>query len=141
MRNAINHTVTLLTICSCVLGIHGARHVLQPFDVAIARRLIGQLFAIAHVRGADQALQRAAFDGEPAGQGGRKPALRRPPIRRRRFGVVIAALAALSGCQSTQGPLAQWRMFLDVASISRLAIGAQGPSLRSYNETHHLSSL
>jgi len=34
-----------------------------------------------------------------------------------------------------------WRMFLDVASISRLAIGAQGPSLRSYNETHHLSSL
>jgi broad specificity phosphatase PhoE len=34
-----------------------------------------------------------------------------------------------------------WRMFLDVASISRVAIGSQGPSLRSYNETHHLSVL
>jgi probable phosphoglycerate mutase len=34
-----------------------------------------------------------------------------------------------------------WRMFLDVASISRVAIGPYGPSLRTYNETHHLSSL
>jgi broad specificity phosphatase PhoE len=34
-----------------------------------------------------------------------------------------------------------WRMFLDVASISRVAIGPHGPSLRTYNETHHLSSL
>ena len=44
----------------------------------------------------------------------RKPALRprRPPIHRR-FGVVMAALAVLSGCQSTQGPLAQWRMAWD----------------------------
>ena len=34
-----------------------------------------------------------------------------------------------------------WRMFLDVASISRVATGPQGPSLRSYNDTHHLSAL
>jgi broad specificity phosphatase PhoE len=34
-----------------------------------------------------------------------------------------------------------WRMFLDVASISRVAAGPQGPSLRSYNDTHHLSAL
>jgi broad specificity phosphatase PhoE len=34
-----------------------------------------------------------------------------------------------------------WRMFLDQASITRVAIGAYGPSLRSYNETNHLSSL
>lgn len=34
-----------------------------------------------------------------------------------------------------------WRMFLDVASISRVATGPPGPSLRSYNETHHLSAL
>jgi hypothetical protein len=32
-------------------------------------------------------------------------------------------------------------MFLDQASITRVAIGAYGPSLRSYNETNHLSSL
>jgi broad specificity phosphatase PhoE len=34
-----------------------------------------------------------------------------------------------------------WRMFLGVAAISRVAIGPHGPSLRSYNETHHLASL
>ncbi|HWC39740.1 MAG TPA: histidine phosphatase family protein [Acidimicrobiales bacterium] len=34
-----------------------------------------------------------------------------------------------------------WRMFLDQASITRVAIGDHGPSLRSYNETHHLLSL
>lgn len=34
-----------------------------------------------------------------------------------------------------------WRMFLDVASISRVAIGPNGPSVRTYNETHHLSAL
>jgi broad specificity phosphatase PhoE len=34
-----------------------------------------------------------------------------------------------------------WRMFLDVASISRVATGPQGPSLRGYNDTHHLPAL
>jgi broad specificity phosphatase PhoE len=39
------------------------------------------------------------------------------------------------------GDTVAWRMFLDVAAISRVAIGPNGPSLRSYNETHHLVSL
>ena len=30
-----------------------------------------------------------------------------------------------------------WRMFLDVASITRIGIGPHGPSLRSYNDTSH----
>ncbi|HZT64503.1 MAG TPA: histidine phosphatase family protein [Acidimicrobiales bacterium] len=34
-----------------------------------------------------------------------------------------------------------WRMFLGVASITRIAIGPRGPSLRSYNEAHHLDRL
>jgi broad specificity phosphatase PhoE len=50
---------------------------------------------------------------------------------------IKAAVAWALGVDDTVA----WRMFLDVASISRVAIGAQGPSLRSYNETHHLSSL
>lgn len=31
-----------------------------------------------------------------------------------------------------------WRMFVDVASVSRIAITDRGPVLRSFNETHHL---
>lgn len=31
-----------------------------------------------------------------------------------------------------------WRMFLGVASVTRIAVGQRGPSLRSYNESHHL---
>lgn len=50
---------------------------------------------------------------------------------------IKAAIAWTLGVDDTVA----WRMFLDVASISRVAIGAHGPSLRSYNETHHLSSL
>jgi broad specificity phosphatase PhoE len=50
---------------------------------------------------------------------------------------IKAAIAWALGVDDTVA----WRMFLDVASISRVAIGANGPSLRSYNETHHLSSL
>jgi broad specificity phosphatase PhoE len=34
-----------------------------------------------------------------------------------------------------------WRMFLDVASVCRVAVGPRGPSLRSYNERHHLDGL
>jgi probable phosphoglycerate mutase len=34
-----------------------------------------------------------------------------------------------------------WRTHLDQASISRLALGARGPVLRSFNETHHLGGL
>jgi broad specificity phosphatase PhoE len=50
---------------------------------------------------------------------------------------IKAAIAWALGVDDTVA----WRMFLDQASISRVAIGANGPSLRSYNETHHLSSL
>jgi len=32
-------------------------------------------------------------------------------------------------------------MFLDVAAISRIAVGPHGPSLRSFNETAHLAGL
>ena len=35
-------------------------------------------------------------------------------------------------------PGAPWRMFLDVASITRIGLGDGGPLLRSFNETHHL---
>lgn len=31
-----------------------------------------------------------------------------------------------------------WRLFLDVASISRVAVGPGGPVLRTYNDTTHL---
>jgi len=31
-----------------------------------------------------------------------------------------------------------WRMFCDLASVTRLAIGERGPVLRSFNEVHHL---
>jgi broad specificity phosphatase PhoE len=50
---------------------------------------------------------------------------------------IKAAIAWALGVHDTVA----WRMFLDVAAISRVAIGPQGPSLRSYNETHHLSSV
>ena len=33
------------------------------------------------------------------------------------------------------GDEAVWRMFLDVASVCRIGIGPEGPSLRSFNET------
>jgi broad specificity phosphatase PhoE len=36
------------------------------------------------------------------------------------------------------GDLTAWRMFVDVASVSRIAVGERGPVLRSFNETHHL---
>ena len=39
------------------------------------------------------------------------------------------------------GDDAPWRMFLDVAAISRIAVGPLGPSLRSFNETAHLAGL
>jgi broad specificity phosphatase PhoE len=50
---------------------------------------------------------------------------------------IKAAIAWALGVEDTVA----WRMFLDVAAISRVAIGPNGPSLRSYNETHHLASL
>lgn len=34
---------------------------------------------------------------------------------------------------------AAWRMFVDVASVTRIEIGDRGPALRSFNEVHHLS--
>jgi broad specificity phosphatase PhoE len=33
-----------------------------------------------------------------------------------------------------------WRMFVDVASVTRIAVTDRGPVLRSYNETHHLGA-
>jgi broad specificity phosphatase PhoE len=50
---------------------------------------------------------------------------------------IKAAVAWALGVHDTVA----WHMFLDVAAISRVGIGPHGPSLRSYNETHHLSSL
>lgn len=34
-----------------------------------------------------------------------------------------------------------WRMFLDVAAITRIGVGSRGPSLRSFNERSHLAAL
>lgn len=34
-----------------------------------------------------------------------------------------------------------WRMYLDVAAVSRIAIGPFGPSLRAFNERHHLAGI
>lgn len=34
-----------------------------------------------------------------------------------------------------------WRLFLDVASISRVAVGPAGPVLRTYNDTTHLPAV
>lgn len=34
-----------------------------------------------------------------------------------------------------------WRMFLDVAAVTRIAVGPRGPSLRSFNERSHLAAL
>ena len=36
------------------------------------------------------------------------------------------------------GEQAAWRMFLDVASMTRVDLGERGPMLRSFNERHHL---
>ena len=36
------------------------------------------------------------------------------------------------------GDGAAWRMFLDVASVTRVGMGERGPVLRSFNEVHHL---
>ena len=33
-----------------------------------------------------------------------------------------------------------WRLFLDLASVSKVQLGPHGPVLRSYNDTTHLSS-
>ena len=33
-----------------------------------------------------------------------------------------------------------WRMFLGVAAVSRVLVGPAGPSLHTYNDTHHLPS-
>ena len=38
------------------------------------------------------------------------------------------------------GDASVWRMFVDVASVSRIAVTERGPVLRSFNETHHLPS-
>jgi broad specificity phosphatase PhoE len=34
-----------------------------------------------------------------------------------------------------------WRMFLDVAAVTRIGLGPRGPSLRSFNERSHLAAL
>lgn len=39
------------------------------------------------------------------------------------------------------GDAATWRMFLDVASICRIGVGATGPSLRSFNDRAHLGGV
>ena len=39
------------------------------------------------------------------------------------------------------GASTSWRMFLGVAAVSRITIGPNGPSLRSFNDTAHLASV
>lgn len=39
------------------------------------------------------------------------------------------------------GDDAPWRLFVDVASISRIGMTPMGPVLRSFNETHHLAGV
>lgn len=39
------------------------------------------------------------------------------------------------------GDTAAWRMFLDVASITRIDVGERGPVLRSFNDTRHLAAV
>lgn len=39
------------------------------------------------------------------------------------------------------GDEAAWRMFCDLASVTRLELGERGPLLRSFNEVHHLRSV
>lgn len=34
-----------------------------------------------------------------------------------------------------------WRMFLDTCAVCRIAIGPRGPSLRSFNECHHVRAI
>jgi broad specificity phosphatase PhoE len=38
------------------------------------------------------------------------------------------------------GDETSWRMFVDVASVSRIGVARNGPSLRTFNETHHRPS-
>lgn len=38
------------------------------------------------------------------------------------------------------GDETSWRMFVDVASVSRIGVARNGPSLRSFNETHQRPS-
>ncbi len=38
------------------------------------------------------------------------------------------------------GDETSWRMFVDVASVTRIGAGASGPSLRTFNETHYRPS-
>ena len=47
--------------------------------------------------------------------------------------------AAVAWCLGAADETA-WRMFLDVAAVSRLSVGPRGPSLHSYNERHHLTA-
>lgn len=39
------------------------------------------------------------------------------------------------------GDQTAWRMFCDVASVSRLDVTERGPVLRSFNEVHHLTAV
>jgi broad specificity phosphatase PhoE len=39
------------------------------------------------------------------------------------------------------GPETSWRMFLDVAAVCRIALGARGPSLVGYNSVAHLAGV
>ncbi|HZU71938.1 MAG TPA: histidine phosphatase family protein [Acidimicrobiales bacterium] len=48
--------------------------------------------------------------------------------------------AAIAWCLGV-GDQVAWRMFLDVAAVSRIAVGPRGASLRSYNERHHLATV
>jgi broad specificity phosphatase PhoE len=48
--------------------------------------------------------------------------------------------SAVAWALDVSGAIA-WRMHLDVASITRVAVGGPTPSLRTFNETAHLASV
>jgi broad specificity phosphatase PhoE len=50
--------------------------------------------------------------------------------------IKAAVIWALGVSQTTA-----WRMFLGTASITRIAVGPDGPSMRSFNESSHLDGL
>lgn len=49
--------------------------------------------------------------------------------------------AATIWCLGVGDQMVSARMFLDLASVCRIAVGPQGPSLHTYNDSQHLSSL
>ena len=52
----------------------------------------------------------------------------------------VSPIKAAVGWALAMGPEVSWRTFVAPGSITRLGVGPSGPSLRSFNETMHLSA-